>query len=48
MKKAMANEEHLSKMNKQGLSVHFMGPSEYSAFWEGSEPSIKKLMEMAK
>jgi tripartite-type tricarboxylate transporter receptor subunit TctC len=48
MKKVMANPEHLSTMQKQGLPVSFMDPLEYAAFWDGSEPSIKKLMELAK
>lgn len=48
MKKAMADPEHISKMEKQGLRVHFMGPSEYADFWDDLEPNVKKLMEMAK
>lgn len=48
MKKAITNPEHVRKMGGQAIPVQYMGPSEYAAFWDGLDPTVAKLMELAK
>ena len=46
--KAIANEEHLKKMEEQGLTVRYMDPARVEKYWAEMEEQIKPLMSIAK
>jgi tripartite-type tricarboxylate transporter receptor subunit TctC len=48
IKKAIANEEHLKKMEEQGLTVRYMEPARMEKYWADMEEQIKPLMGIAK
>lgn len=48
MKKAMADEQHLKKMDELGLKVEYMNPDEFRTFWDEFEAQVSPLMSMMK
>lgn len=48
IKKAIANPEHLKKMEEQGLTVRYMDPARMEKYWSEMEEQIKPLMSIAK
>lgn len=47
LKRASQNEEHIKKMADVAQVVTYMGPSEFSTFWDQMESSIKPAIEEA-
>jgi tripartite-type tricarboxylate transporter receptor subunit TctC len=48
IKKAIANGEHLKRMEEQGLTVRYMDPTRMEKYWAEMEEQIKPLMSIAK
>ncbi len=48
MKKVMATPEHKKKMDELGLTIRYMDPDQYSAYWADYEEQVKPLMALAK
>ncbi|MFB3817153.1 MAG: Bug family tripartite tricarboxylate transporter substrate binding protein [Candidatus Methylomirabilales bacterium] len=48
IKKAVADPEHLKKMEEQGLTVRYMDPARMEKYWGEMEEQIKPLMSIAK
>jgi tripartite-type tricarboxylate transporter receptor subunit TctC len=48
IKKAIADPEHMKKMEEQGLTVRYMDPAKMEKYWADMEEQIKPLMGMAK
>jgi tripartite-type tricarboxylate transporter receptor subunit TctC len=48
IKKAIADPEHMKKMEEQGLTVRYMDPARMEKYWSEMEEQIKPLMGMAK
>lgn len=48
LKKAMATEDHRSKMEEMGQLVRFMDPAQLAAFWNEMEADIVPLMDLAR
>jgi tripartite-type tricarboxylate transporter receptor subunit TctC len=48
MKKVMATEEHQKRMAEMGLSTRYMGPTEFSKFWDDYETMVKELTPLLK
>lgn len=48
IQKAVNSDEHLTKMEQQGLTVRYRTPEEYAAYWAETETLMKELMPMIK
>jgi tripartite-type tricarboxylate transporter receptor subunit TctC len=48
IKKAIADPEHMKKMEEQGLTVRYMDPTRMEKYWAEMEEQIKPLMNIAK
>jgi tripartite-type tricarboxylate transporter receptor subunit TctC len=48
IKKAIADPEHMKKMEEQGLTVRYMDPARMEKYWSEMEEQIKPLMSIAK
>ncbi|MHB1032963.1 MAG: tripartite tricarboxylate transporter substrate binding protein [Pirellulaceae bacterium] len=48
MKKVMETEEHRNKMGELGLTIRYMDPKDYAAYWQDFEDQVKPLMALAK
>jgi putative tricarboxylic transport membrane protein len=48
IKKAIADPEHMKKMEEQGLTVRYMDPPRMEKYWSEMEEQIKPLMNIAK
>lgn len=48
IKKAIADPEHMKKMEEQGLTVRYMDPAKMEKYWADMEEQIKPLMGLAK
>jgi len=48
IKKAIADPEHMKKMDEQGLTVRYMDPGRMEKYWAEMEEQIKPLMSIAK
>jgi tripartite-type tricarboxylate transporter receptor subunit TctC len=48
IKKAIADPEHMKKMEEQGLTVRYMEPARMEKYWAEMEEQIKPLMGIAK
>ncbi len=48
LKKAMADPDHIRKMQETGCEVKYMDPAETSAYWDQVESEVKPLLEEAK
>ena len=48
MKKVMATPEHKKKMDELGLTIRYMDPDQYGAYWADYEEQVKPLMALAK
>ena len=48
IKKAMETERFQKKMEEQFMAVRYMGPEEFSAYWDELEAMAKPLMALAK
>jgi putative tricarboxylic transport membrane protein len=48
IKKAIADPEHMKKMEEQGLTVRYMDPARMEKYWSEMEEQIKPLMNIAK
>jgi tripartite-type tricarboxylate transporter receptor subunit TctC len=48
IKKAIADPEHMKKMEEQGLTVRYMEPTRMEKYWAEMEEQIKPLMNIAK
>lgn len=48
IKKVMATEEHIKKMDDIGSELRFAGPVEAAKMWEEQEQQVQPLMELAK
>jgi tripartite-type tricarboxylate transporter receptor subunit TctC len=48
IKNAIADPEHMKKMEEQGLTVRYMEPARMDKYWAEMEEQIKPLMSIAK
>jgi tripartite-type tricarboxylate transporter receptor subunit TctC len=48
LKKAIADETHIARLEQQGLTLRYMDPDEFTAYWSETEEQIKSLMAEAK
>ena len=48
MKKVTSSEEHKKQMTDMGLTLHYMDPAQYGAYWEEYEKMLTELMPLAK
>jgi len=48
MKKGVENPDHIAKMKELGMVPQFMGPEQFSAYWDELETTVKPLLDMAK
>jgi len=48
IKKVMDSPEHKSKMDEAGLTLRYMDPKQYDAYWTETETQLKELLPLAK
>lgn len=48
MKKVIASDEHKQKMSEMGLTLRYMDPVQYDAYWTEYETMIKELLPLSK
>ena len=46
--KAMADPEHVKKMDEQGLAIRAMPPAEFAAYWKAQHETARKYTDWAK
>jgi tripartite-type tricarboxylate transporter receptor subunit TctC len=48
IKKAVSTEDHKKRMKDMGLTLRYMGPAQYSKYWNEYEAMIKELLPLTK
>lgn len=48
MKKAMDEEQHMTKMDESGLTVRYMDPAKTAEFWAGLDPKAEALVKLVR
>jgi len=48
IKKVVATEDHKKRMADMGLTIRYMGPAQYTKYWDEYETMLKELLPLTK